>query len=732
MASCPLRAVCRASGSGAGMVELTRLQALQSPLFVGLPEADLVVWAQVLERETYAEGTEIVRRGERGRDLFVIVEGRVHLSRNEHELGLRFPGHYFGEIAFVSGRERAATALARSDVVVFRLPFATWQKVLALHPQAASEFLRRLAEHLGDQLIGVTDHVELLFDRQPPPQTRSHLVELVVGDRVESMTVTSGTPLSGLLPRSVEGAPVVAAMVGSRPVTLATRVMAAARIEPLTLAHWEGREVWRRSVGLLFLAAAHRVAPAMPFSLAHSVGGGRVVRCTTSDLDDGLLVALRDEMMGLVRANHAFVREQWPLEEARAHFRARGEEDAVAALATHRGPVTTVIGLAGRYAHASGPVTPSTGMLTGISLHRHPQGYLIEYGSVFQPFLETADVDVVEREIERPRFVSGMAQQHEKWLHAMGVHSVGAFNETCINGRVKELIRSSEGFHEKHIGRIADAIAARGDDIRVIAIAGPSSSGKTTFIKRLTVQLQVNGVRPIALSLDDYYVDRDRCPRDEKGALDFEVLQALDTTLLQDHVARLLAGEQVVTAHFDFRTGTSSPMAGPELQLQRGEVLLVEGIHGLNPALLDGAVAPGQLYSIFVQPALCLPFDPLTSVMPADVRFLRRIVRDRHARGTKAADNIVRWPAVRRGEGRHIFPHQHHADAVFDTSLAYELGVLKVYGERYLLEVPADHPAASTAFRLRGLLDQFVAIYPDHVPPTSILREFIGGSGFEY
>jgi uridine kinase len=246
------------------------------------------------------------------------------------------------------------------------------------------------------------------------------------------------------------------------------------------------------------------------------------------------------------------------------------------------------------------------------------------------------------------------------------------------------------------------------------------------------VQLEVNGVRPVGLSLDDYYVDRERCPKDDNGDNDYEVLQALDTTLLQDHLRRILAGEAVATAHFDFKTGRSSPAGGPTMQLKPGEVLLIEGIHGLNPALVGDAVAPEKVFRIFVQPSLCLPFDALTSVMPADVRFIRRIVRDRHARGTRAEDNIQRWASVRRGEGRHIFPHQHHADVVFDTSLGYEMSVLKVYGERYLLEVPAEHPAASTAYRLRGLLDRFVAIYPDHVPPTSILREFIGGSGFEY
>jgi uridine kinase len=289
----------------------------------------------------------------------------------------------------------------------------------------------------------------------------------------------------------------------------------------------------------------------------------------------------------------------------------------------------------------------------------------------------------------------------------------------------------SEGFHEKRIGHIADQVAAARDRIRVISIAGPSSSGKTTFIKRLTVQLQIDGVNPVGISLDDYYVDREKTPRTPSGDWDFEALEALDLGLLQAHVGALLGGEGVRTAHYDFLTGRSHPAGGPEIQLRRGDVLMLEGIHGLNPRLL-GELAPGALHRIFIHPATTLPFDRLTRVSATDLRLLRRIVRDRHQRGYSAADNILRWPSVQAGEREHIFPFQGEADAVFDTSLIYEAAVLKVYAERYLLEVPQDHPAYPTAHRLRYLVDRFVSIYPDHVPPTSLIREFIGGSGFEY
>jgi uridine kinase len=325
-----------------------------------------------------------------------------------------------------------------------------------------------------------------------------------------------------------------------------------------------------------------------------------------------------------------------------------------------------------------------------------------------------------------------MIREHRRWLSAMGVTSVGAFNDLCISGQVTQLIRVAEGFHEKRIGQLADVIAAARHQIRVISIAGPSSSGKSTFIKRLKVQLEIDGIRPVGLSLDDYYVDRERTPRGPGGDWDFEALEATDLPLLHDQVGRLLAGQAVRTARYDFLTGTSHPEGRPPLQLQPGDVLMLEGIHGLDPRLLGDIPRAGEVFRIFIQPATTLPFDRLTRVSATDLRLLRRIVRDRHQRGYSAAENILRWPSVQAGEQEHIFPYHHEADAVFDSTLIYEPAVLKVFAERYLLEVPQSHPAYPTAHRLRSLVDRFVSIYPDHVPPTSLIREFIGGSGFEY
>ncbi len=225
---------------------------------------------------------------------------------------------------------------------------------------------------------------------------------------------------------------------------------------------------------------------------------------------------------------------------------------------------------------------------------------------------------------------------------------------------------------------------------------------------------------------------RSRTIRDANGDYDFEALEALDLALLQDHVRRLLARAEVKTARYDFHTGLSNAAGGPANRLRDGDVLMLEGIHGLNPRLLGALPRAGELFRVFIHPATTLALDRLSRVSATDLRLLRRIVRDRHTRGYSAADNIVRWPSVQAGERIHIFPYQGEADAIFDSALIYEPAVLKVYAERYLLEVPPEHSAYPTAIRLRHLIDRFVSIYPDHVPPTSLIREFIGGSGFEY
>lgn len=693
-----------------------------SRLLAGLEpeEADLVL--AHAERLEVPAGTVLLREGDPSRDMYFVLEGEARLRRHELALKTIGPGDHFGALALLTGEPRSASVTAATRLDLARLSPAAWEAFAAAEPRLAMRLVQRLLSEVRQDLVEMTDSLGVLLQGRSLPRATQVTVRVNGVQR----TIRTGTPVRALLPAESDGALVVAGLLGQKPVSLHTPIFADANVAPLTVRHWEGRRIYTHSVGLVLLEAARQVAPALAVRLGPSRGAVQVVEIAGADGLDraGLARDVAAAMERMVAADAPIGQEWWAVEEALAHFKERGWDDAARLLRTRPQATVPLYRCGELYALALGPLLPSTGALRGFSVEPHPDGLLLDFGQV--------DPAGGRPPPAPPPRDASMLEEHRDWLAGMGVTSVGAFNDRCIDGQVGQIIRVAEGFHEKRIGQVADDVAARRDRVRVISIAGPSSSGKTTFIKRLTVQLQINGLNPVELSLDNWYVDRDRTARDENGDLDFEAPEALDLPLLQDQVRRLLAGEEVATARYDFRTGRSSPEGGPRLRLERGDVLMLEGILALNPAVLGTIPGEGRLYRIFINPATTLPFDRLTRVSATDIRLLRRIVRDRHHRGYGAAENILRWPSVQAGERKHIFPFQGEADAVFDSSLTYEPAVLKVYAERYLLEVPLDHPAFATAHRLRHLVDRFVSIYPDHVPPTSILREFIGGSGFEY
>jgi len=696
-----------------------------SPHLARLPPEDQQWLAASVEVLSLPEGAVVVREGDAGGDMFFVLSGEVRVRRGDLPLRPIGPGGNFGALGLLTLRPRSVTATASTPLVLARLRPERWRELSAAHPALALALTTDVLIHVRDELIEVTEQVGLLTRGRTLPRAREVTVRLPG----EGRKVSTGTSLLELLPREEGGSLVVAGLLNQKPVSLSTQLVGDAAVAPLTVANSEGRQVWARSIGLLMLEAAHLVAPELPVRLGPSRGSHQLVEIgapptLAAPSLEGLAERLGEAMDRLVAQDAPFRQELWAVEEAQSYFQERGWDDAARLIATRRQATVPLVTCGETYALGMGIFMPSTGALRGYRIFAHGGSLILDYGR-HDPRADGAAPFALEAE-------GGMAAAHLAWLSGMGVTSVGAFNDLCVSGGVAQLIRVAEGFHEKRIGAVADAIAARRDKVRIIAIAGPSSSGKTTFIKRLSTQLEIDGLRPVGLSLDDYYVDRERNVRDENGAYDFEALEAIDLALLQDHVGRLLAGGTVATARYDFLTGKSRPEAGPAIRLGPGEVLMLEGIHGLNPRLLAGIPAPGEVYRIFIHPMTTLPFDRLLRVSATDLRLLRRIVRDRHRRGYKAEENILRWASVERGERRHIFPFLSEADAVFDTSLVYEPSVLKVYAERYLLEVPRSSPAFGTAWRLRLLIDLFVSIYPDHVPPTSILREFIGGSGFEY
>ena len=700
-----------------------RLAALaRSPLLAGLAGEDLAQILLATEPVEIAAGETVVREGDASGDMYFVLEGEARLRRHDLALKPLGPGGHFGALGLLSGRPRSVTVTAATALVLARLTPPRWRELAGRRPQLALALVTALLQHVREELVEMTDQVGLLLQGRTLPRAREVRARLPGAER----RVATGTPLTAILPAEWEGALVVAGLLNQKPVSLHTALYADADVAPLTVSESEGRHVWVRSLGLVLLEAAWQTAPEVVVRLGPSRGPVQHVEVAGASGRALLAERLSGAMQRLVATDVPIRQELWAVEEAQAHFRDRGWDDAARLLAHGRQATVPLVTCGDLYALGMGPFLPSTGALRGWRLFAHGEALLLDYGQ-HDPRSGNALAAALA-----PEPAGGMVREHRAWLGAMGVDSVGAFNELCVSGGVTQLIRVAEGFHEKRIGAVADAIGARRGQVRVIAIAGPSSSGKTTFIKRLSTQLFINGLRPVGLSLDDYYVDRERNVRDEHGEYDFEALESIDLALLQDHVRRLLAGEEVPTAKYDFLTGRSLPAGGPRIRLAPGDVLMLEGIHGLNPRLLDDIPRPGELFRAFIQPQTTLPFDRLSRTSATDLRLLRRIVRDRHARGYRADENILRWRSVQRGERRHIFPYQGEADAVFDSALVYEPSVLKVYAERYLLEVPPSSPAHASAWRLRLLLDRFVTIYPEHVPPTSILREFIGGSGFEY
>ncbi len=683
---------------------LEDLQALaSSPLVASVGSRDLASVSELCELRTFSMGSVLATAGSAADAVVFIVEGSAE-ARNPTEGTRRVlqPGDHFGELSIAGPSLLEATVTATSEVRAARLTKARFDALARSHPAAALRLVETVLATIGVQ----------------------------VGARAKRSEVSRDRVADHVMPE-IDGVLVVGARFEHRTLGLDATAPTVGMLEPLTVADWEGREIYRRAAGLVFLEAAHR-AGHDDLRLGPSWTSGRLILGVSVSEAERIPLAKRlsAEIASIIASRAPFREEVWATDEAALHFRSRGWDGAALLSETSADPTVTLVTCGDVRVPSPGPVLPNTGMLESVMVLPHPAGLSLDFGWRVRRELAPRPYSTVMLEAQSPRYGAEMTQAERRWLDLLGVTSVGAFNRACVTGEVSELIHVSEGFHEKRLATLADEVRAR-NGVRIIAVAGPSSSGKTTFLKRLTIQLEVNGIHPVGLSLDDYYVDRERTVRDEKGDYDYEALEAIDLELLDEHLAKILRGETVRTARYDFQSGKSLREGGREMALRPSSVLLVEGIHALNPRLF-AAAEPGQVYRIFIHPATALPFDPLSIFEPADVRLLRRIVRDRHTRGATAAQNIARWPSVRRGERVHIYPHQGQADCVFDTSLVYEVSVLKVFAERYLLEVPRASPQFSAALRLRKLIAPFVTIYPDHVPPTSMLREFIGGSGFTY
>jgi uridine kinase len=513
--------------------------------------------------------------------------------------------------------------------------------------------------------------------------------------------------------------PTVAALIDDELRELTYRIEEDIEVTPITMAHSDGFRIYRRSLAFMLVTAAHELFPEATVYVDHSLtfGGYFCQVQERSPFTAEEVAQIEARMWEIVKADEPIRKERVPLNDAIALFRARGDDDKVRLLNRRRKDYLTLYQLRGFRDYFHGYMVPSTGYLNVFALQAYAEGFILRFPRSDPPMQLQPFVDY-------PKLV-GVFREYGQWMQLMGIRDVGALNEAIAGERVREVVLVSEALHEQRVARIAEEIAARQGKVRLVLIAGPSSSGKTTFSKRLSIQLLANGLRPFALELDNYFVDRDKTPRDEQGGFDFESLAALDVALFNDDLLRLLDGQQVTLPHYNFKTGMRE--VGDSVRLRPDHIIIIEGIHGLNPDLVPN-IPTEVTYRVYASALTQLNIDKHNRVPTTDTRLIRRIVRDAAYRGYSAQQTIDRWGSVRNGEKRWIFPFQENADVMFNSALVYELAVLKPLAEPLLLQVKPGTRAYVEAKRLLAFLDWFEPLAPDLVPDNSILREFVGAS----
>ncbi|MBI5649600.1 MAG: nucleoside kinase [Chloroflexi bacterium] len=513
--------------------------------------------------------------------------------------------------------------------------------------------------------------------------------------------------------------PMVAAVVNGRLAELSEPLIADVDVEPISLASEDGMRIYQRSLVFLLQYVARELFQArltVDYSLTY---GGVFCRVLGREVfTEAEIVQIASRMRALVNDDVPIARETMRVRDAIVLFHAQGDEEQVRLLSQHEREEVRVHILRDfkRY-FLGGMLVPSTGYLKQFAVRYYPPGFVLQFPQRHRP-------SSLEPPQPSPKLIS-VFLEYRQWLSLLGVTDAGLLNQALAQSRAREIVLVSEALHAQKIAEIASDIASKRDHVRLVAIAGPSSSGKTTFARRLTIQLLANGLRPFPLSLDDYFVTRDETPRDENGDYDYENLHALDLALFNEHLLALMNGQVVNLPRYNFETGERE--TGHTIQLSKDHVLLIEGIHGLNVNLVP-RIPPERIYRIYISALTQLKLDRLNRVPTTDTRLIRRIVRDAKTRGYTAQETIARWESVRRGEGRNIFPFQEQADVMFNSALVYELAALKPLAEPLLRQVEPGMPEYVEARRLLTFLQWFHPCDASMIPEASILREFIGGS----
>ncbi len=518
--------------------------------------------------------------------------------------------------------------------------------------------------------------------------------------------------------------PICGALVNNRVKELTYQIVKPKSIQFIDYKHEDGRRIYVRSLLFVLYNAVCEVFPNAKLKVEHGISRG--FYCELENLDRNItheeVLALSQAMKRLIQKDLPFVRQGLPTEKVIELFDKEGLDDK-AKLFLDQGKIYSyVYFLDGKANFFYGQLLPSTGYLGLFGIERYFHGLLLRI-----PDPERID-SLMEFDNQSKLFE--IFQEHKDWAEIIGVSVVASLNEFTQKNRSGEVIKISEALHERKIVEIANKIFEQRDKIKVVLIAGPSSSGKTTFSKRLAVQLAVSGLKPRLISLDDYFVDRDKTPKDILGQYDFEALEAIDVDFFNQTLIDLINRKEVRLPKFDFKAGTRY-FNGSTLCLEKNGILIVEGIHALNPSLIP-QIEAANTFKIFISALTQISIDSQNHISTTDNRLIRRIIRDNKYRNYSCTDTMRRWPSVRRGEEKNIFPYQENADVMFNSSQIYELGVLKKYVEPLLKTIPENQKEYTEAVRLLDFLSYFRPIEDGEIPPTSLLREFLGGSSFIY
>lgn len=518
----------------------------------------------------------------------------------------------------------------------------------------------------------------------------------------------------------------VSAKVNNKVESLDFRVYYNKDIEFLDITSSSGMRTYVRSLFFILVKAVEELYPQGSISLEHPISKGYFCKLhidRTIGLDD--VQRIKQKMQEIIAADIPYTRTESHTEEVVRLFEKRGMIDKARLLDTYGQLYSYYYQLGDTVDCYYSSLVPSTGYIRLFDIVKYYDGLLLRIPSRENP---TKLEEVVKQEKMLEVF-----QEYHRWNQILGISTVGDLNVACNHGHATDLINVSEALQEKKIAQIADEITHRNQDgkrVKLVLISGPSSSGKTTFSKRLSIQLMTNGLKPYPISLDDYFVNRNDTPLDENGKHDFESLYAVDLPFFEEQLTTLLNGGEVELPRYNFTTGKRE-MSGKKPRIDEHMILIIEGIHALNPALTPH-IPNENKYKVYVSALTTILLDNHNYIPTTDNRLLRRIIRDYKYRSYSAEETIARWPSVRAGEEKWIFPYQENADAMFNSALLFELAVLKDYVEPVLRKVPNRCPEYSEAHRLLRFLNYFVSVQDKELPPTSLLREFLGGSSFQY